>query len=57
MLPNLITEENADSIAGVVIFLGANDSTLPESNQHVDVENYKNNLVAMVEYLQVIKAI
>ncbi|XP_041371484.1 isoamyl acetate-hydrolyzing esterase 1 homolog isoform X1 [Gigantopelta aegis] len=54
LLPQLISEEDADVIAAVTIFLGTNDSndaTL-NSKQHVPLEEYQEGLNEMVEYLQ-----
>ncbi len=55
ILPRIITKEMAPDIAAVTIFLGANDSNKLELNprQHVPVEEYKQNLVDMVNYLNV----
>jgi len=36
----------------VVVFFGANDSCLPSSRQHVPLEEYSNNLIAIVRHLK-----
>ena len=55
MLPRIISAENSKDVAAFVIFLGANDSNKPERNprQHCPVNEYEDNLFAMVEYLVV----
>ena len=55
ILPRIITKEMASDTAAVTIFLGANDSNKLELNprQHVPVEEYKQNLIDMVNYLNV----
>ncbi|KAL3837171.1 hypothetical protein ACJMK2_022547 [Sinanodonta woodiana] len=54
ILPKLVTQADAESIAFVTIFLGANDSVDKSLNpmQHVPLEEYKQNLIDMVDYLQ-----
>ncbi|XP_019632842.1 PREDICTED: isoamyl acetate-hydrolyzing esterase 1 homolog [Branchiostoma belcheri] len=52
--PQVINQENASDVVLVIIFFGANDSSLKEENpqQHVPLESYKKNLRDMVHYLQ-----
>ncbi len=51
ILPQLISKDNLPDV--VVLFWGANDSSLAELNphQHVPVKRYKDNLGAMCDYL------
>ena len=55
ILPKLISAEDASSTQLVTIFLGANDSvdSVICKKQHVPLDEYKQNLKDMVEYLQV----
>ena len=55
MLPRIFSPENSKDVAAVVILLGTNDANKPERNprQHCPVNEYENNLVAMVEYISV----
>ncbi len=55
MLPRIITTSDASSTAAVVICLGANDSNRPDLNprQHVPLDSYRENIVAIVKYLVV----
>ena len=55
ILPKLISADDAFNTQLVTIFLGANDSVDSEicKKQHVPLEEYKRNLLDMVEYLQV----
>ena len=39
------------SIKLITIFLGANDSVLPGNRQYVSLENYKNNLIKMIDII------
>ena len=55
MIPSVLSEFDAKNIAMVTIFLGANDSNLPANKQqHVPVDEFKKNLVEIVEKIQVI---
>ncbi|KAJ6637492.1 Isoamyl acetate-hydrolyzing esterase 1 like, partial [Pseudolycoriella hygida] len=49
MLPKILDSINTKDISCVTIFLGANDCSLPKSDQHVPVVEYQENLEAMVE--------
>lgn len=53
ILPRIVDAEMAKDLAAVVILLGANDSNRGDLNptQHIPLEEYKLNLVHMVEYL------
>jgi lysophospholipase L1-like esterase len=51
ILPSIFEEFESDSIAGVIIMLGSNDSTKLYKIQHVPVERYKANLEYIVDYL------
>ena len=55
LLPQVLDNKMTTDVAAVTIFLGANDSNVKELNpvQHVPLEEYKQNLVDMVEYLMV----
>jgi hypothetical protein len=55
VLPQILHPHDWQHVVGFVIFLGANDSVLPDLNpsQHVPIEEYKENLIAMVQSLQV----
>lgn len=55
ILPRIVDAEMAKDLAAVVILLGANDSNRGDLNptQHIPLEEYKLNLVHMVEYLMV----
>jgi lysophospholipase L1-like esterase len=54
MIPSVLSEFDAKNIAMVTIFLGANDSNLPANKQqHVQVNEFKQNLVEIVEKIQV----
>ncbi|XP_050406651.1 isoamyl acetate-hydrolyzing esterase 1 homolog isoform X1 [Patella vulgata] len=54
MLPKIITADTAKNVAGVTLFLGANDSNAGDTNprQHVPLNEFKQNMADMVEYLQ-----
>ena len=55
MIPSVLSEFDAKNIAMVTIFLGANDSNLPANKQqHVPVNEFKQNLVEIVEKIQVL---
>ena len=43
---------NPDELAAVTIFLGANDCALPESPQHVPIDEFKQNIIVMVNKLE-----
>lgn len=49
MLPKVLNALDLSCLKLVVIFLGANDCTLPESPQHVGVEEYASNLFKMIK--------
>ncbi|XP_064598324.1 isoamyl acetate-hydrolyzing esterase 1 homolog [Liolophura sinensis] len=53
-LPKLVTSTEAKDILLFTIFLGANDSndSIINLRQHVPLEEFKQNLVEIVEYLQ-----
>ena len=55
LLPRLVTSDNAGDIVVFVIFLGANDACVKHLSpgHHIPVHDYRNNLVAMVDYLKV----
>ena len=55
ILPKLITASDSPNMQLVTIFLGANDSvdSVKCTKQHVPLEEYTQNLLDMVEYLQV----
>ncbi|KAG9462599.1 isoamyl acetate-hydrolyzing esterase 1 homolog [Eleutherodactylus coqui] len=55
ILPKLIPNStHAENIAAVIIFFGANDSSIKEENpqQHVPLEEYAENLRSMIHYLK-----
>ncbi|XP_073042181.1 GDSL esterase/lipase At5g45920-like [Primulina eburnea] len=48
-------EEGGDDPAAVTVFFGANDACLPDrssAHQHVPLEEYKQNLHAIVDFIQ-----
>jgi lysophospholipase L1-like esterase len=51
ILPSLFEEFSGESIAGVIIMLGSNDSAKTYTLQHVPVDRYKANLEYIVDYL------
>lgn len=53
ILPHVVDARLANETVAMVIFLGANDSNLYKGNphQHVPLEDYKNNLLQMINYL------
>ena len=55
ILPRIVPAQTASEVVGVIMLLGANDSTLLEfdKEQHVPLDEYIENLKAMVHYLQV----
>jgi hypothetical protein len=55
ILPRLLNKDRAKNIACAAILVGANDSVVKEINpaQHVPVDEYKENLVAIVDYFKV----
>ena len=53
ILPRVVSREDVPDIAAFVIFLGANDGTLPPSTTHVPLHEYQQNLEDMVNYLVV----
>lgn len=55
ILPKLIAKSSdSETTAAVIIFFGANDSSLKEENpqQHVPLDEYADNLRTMIRYLQ-----
>lgn len=54
ILPDILKEFNPEDIAFATIFLGANDSNLPENTvQHVPLPQYKQDLKDMLEMMMV----
>lgn len=54
ILPDILKEFDPQDIAFATIFLGANDSNLPENTvQHVPLPRYKQDLKDMVEMMMV----
>lgn len=54
ILPDILKEFDPEDIAFATIFLGANDSNLPENTvQHVPLPRYKQDLKDMVEMMMV----
>jgi lysophospholipase L1-like esterase len=51
ILPSIFEEFDGESIAGVIIMLGSNDSTKLYKIQHVPVERYKSNMEYIVDFL------
>ncbi|XP_076093035.1 isoamyl acetate-hydrolyzing esterase 1 homolog isoform X1 [Mytilus galloprovincialis] len=53
MIPSILSEFDAKNISMVTVFLGANDSNLPTNKQqHVPLEEFKQNLLEIVEKIQ-----
>ncbi|XP_026511137.1 isoamyl acetate-hydrolyzing esterase 1 homolog isoform X2 [Terrapene carolina triunguis] len=55
VLPRLISRSsNAENTIAVTIFFGANDSALKDvnSNQHIPLKEYADNLKSMIQYLK-----
>ena len=50
-LPKILQEFDAESICGIIIMLGTNDSAIETSIQHVSLKNYKDNLDWIISYL------
>ena len=48
MLERFFTKEDVPNIAAVTLFLGANDSNKPGSNQHVPLDEFEENMKKMV---------
>ena len=55
ILPHIVDASMVSEMVAMVIFLGANDSNLREGNphQHVPLEDYRKNLLHMIDYLHV----
>lgn len=54
ILPDILKEFDPEEIAFATIFLGANDSNLPENTvQHVPLPRYRQDLKDMVEMMMV----
>jgi lysophospholipase L1-like esterase len=55
ILPGLVTSKDTADIKLVTIFLGANDSVDSTlcSKQHVPLEEFKQNMKDMIQYLKV----
>lgn len=52
ILPKIFDEFNSESICGVIIMLGSNDSTKSSNTlQHVSIERFENNMTHIVDYL------
>ncbi|XP_039604815.1 isoamyl acetate-hydrolyzing esterase 1 homolog [Polypterus senegalus] len=57
ILPQIVNDSlNSKNVAAVTIFFGANDCALKDKNpqQHVPLEEYAENLKAMIEYLKTV---
>ncbi|KAK4522212.1 hypothetical protein GAYE_FCTG49G0091 [Galdieria yellowstonensis] len=52
ILPKVLHALDLSCLKLVVIFLGANDCTVPESPQHVGVEEYASNLFKMIKVVR-----
>lgn len=52
LLPKVLDGINANDISCVTIFLGANDCSLPASEQYVPIDEFKQNLETMVGILE-----
>lgn len=52
VLPSILDSMDTKSISCVTIFLGANDCSLPESDQHVPVAEFQQNLETMIRILE-----
>ena len=53
-MPEILKEFDPEDIAMATIFLGANDSNLPENKtQHVPLPDYKQDLKDMVDMMMV----
>jgi len=50
-LPQILNEFSSDSLSGVVLMLGTNDSAIPSSIQHVSLIDYVTNLEWILNYL------
>eukprot|EP00871_Galdieria_phlegrea_P004981 jgi/Galph1/5484/GphlegSOOS_G4105.1 len=48
LFPKILNAIDKSSLKLIVIFLGANDCTVPESPQHVDLEEYASNIFKMI---------
>jgi lysophospholipase L1-like esterase len=51
MLPNILSEFEVDSVCGVIVLLGSNDSALRYLNQQELLVKYKENLEFILDYL------
>jgi lysophospholipase L1-like esterase len=51
MLSDIMKEFQIDSISGIIILLGSNDSARENSIQHVSLKKYKENLDFIFNYL------
>ncbi|GJD12088.1 Isoamyl acetate-hydrolyzing esterase 1 [Galdieria sulphuraria] len=52
MLPKVLQAIDLSCLKLVVIFLGANDCVLPDSPQHVSIEEYASNLFKMIKVVR-----
>ena len=51
-LPDILQDFDADSVCGVILMLGSNDSTKSSNKiQHVPLERFKANLHYIIDYL------
>ena len=50
-LPQILNEFSSDSLCGVILMLGTNDSAIPNSIQHVSLTDYVINLNWILNYL------
>ncbi|XP_077477127.1 isoamyl acetate-hydrolyzing esterase 1 homolog [Stigmatopora argus] len=56
ILPRMLNQEDAGTIAAVTVFFGANDCALKDENpqQHVPLDEYSNNLKIISSYLHAV---
>lgn len=52
LLPGLMSEFDPQSVCGMTLMLGSNDSTKPQNTiQHVPLEEYRQNMQFIIDYL------
>ncbi|XP_037028434.1 isoamyl acetate-hydrolyzing esterase 1 homolog [Bradysia coprophila] len=52
LLPDILNSINAKDVSCMTIFLGANDCSLPTSDQYVPVDEFQQNLETMISILE-----
>lgn len=52
ILPKILSEFSPESVCGVIVMLGSNDSTDPKAEiQHVDLKKFSENITFIADYI------